>query len=57
MLVPDKRSSTNFKTEPVLLIKGILNLKSHFVVCPVPSSLVLVTSSNIFLLPSLILAL
>ena len=57
MFVPDKRSSTNFKTEPVLLIKGTLNLKSRFVACPVPSSLVLVTSSNVFLLPSLILAL
>ena len=57
MFVPDKRSSTNFKTEPVLLSKGILNLKSRFVACPVPSSLVLVTSSNVFLLPSLILAL
>ena len=57
MFVPDKRSSTNFKTEPVLLSKGTLNLKSRFVACPVPSSLVLVTSSNVFLLPSLILAL
>ena len=57
MFVPDKRSSTNFKTEPVLLSKGTLNLKSRFVACPVPLSLVLVTSSNVFLLPSLILAL
>ena len=57
MFVPDKRSSTNVKTEPVLLSKGTLNLKSRFVACPVPSSLVLVTSSNVFLLPSLILAL